>query len=73
MHVILSNQGVPDNKNKSMSDKHNKVNRRQFMGQCAHTLGSMSIMGLLLGSYSRQSVSTPAWAIRPPGAIAEDD
>ena len=22
---------------------------------------------------SKQSVSTPAWAIRPPGAIAEDD
>ena len=57
----------------SMSGMQNKVNRRQFMGQCAHTLGSMSIMGLLLGSYSRQSVSTPAWAIRPPGAIAEDD
>ena len=33
----------------------------------------MSILGLLLGSYSKQSVSTPAWAIRPPGAIAEED
>ena len=54
----------------SMGGIQNKVNRRQFIGQCAHTVGSMSILGLLLGSYSKQSVSTPAWAIRPPGAIA---
>ena len=56
-----------------MSDKQNTLNRRQFIGQCAHTVGSMSIMGLLLGSYSKQSVATPAWAIRPPGAIAEEE
>ena len=56
-----------------MSEKHNKLNRRQFIGQCAHTVGSMSILGLLLGSYARQSASTPARAIRPPGAIAEED
>ena len=33
-----------------MSGIQNKVNRRQFIGQCAHTVGSMSILGLLLGS-----------------------
>ena len=53
-----------------MSDR---VNRRQFIGRCVHTAGSMGILGLLLGSYARQSVSTPARAIRPPGAIAEED
>jgi len=56
-----------------MSDKENRISRRRFMGQCTHTVGSMSILGLLLGIYSEQSISTPAWAIRPPGAISEED
>lgn len=33
----------------------------------------MSIVGLLLGVYSRQSAATPPWAIRPPGALPEND
>ena len=55
------------------SNMSDRLNRRQFIGQCAHTAGSMSILGLLLGTYARQSASTPARAIRPPGAIAEED
>ena len=47
------------------------ASRRQFMGRCLQTAGGFSLIGLLLGTYSRQSVSTPAWAIRPPGAIDE--
>ena len=50
-----------------------KLGRRQFLGRCAQAAGSVSIIGLLLGTYSEQSKSTPAWALRPPGAIEEDD
>jgi ferredoxin-type protein NapG len=31
------------------------------------------VIGLLLGAYSRQARALPAWAVRPPGAIAEED
>ena len=54
-----------------MNSKH--LNRRQFLGQCAHTAGSVSIIGLLLGAYSERSASLPAWAIRPPGALPETE
>ena len=36
------------------SNVSDKLNRRQFIGQCAHTVGSMSIVGLLLGTYARR-------------------
>lgn len=49
------------------------IDRRQFLGRCVHAAGSVSIIGLLLGTYSEHSKATPAWAIRPPGAIDEDD
>ena len=41
-----------------MSGIQNKVNRRQFMGQCAHTVGSMESMG----SDSIDISATPARA-----------
>lgn len=47
--------------------------RRRFLRNSVQAAGSVSIIGLLLGTYSEQSKSLPAWAIRPPGAIAEDD
>lgn len=55
-----------------MGDKTD-IDRRQFLGRCVQAAGSVSIVGLLLGTYSEQSKSLPAWAIRPPGAIDEDD
>jgi len=50
---------------------NNQLDRRQFLGRCVQAAGSVSIIGLLLGTYSEQSKSLPAWAIRPPGAIDE--
>jgi ferredoxin-type protein NapG len=55
-----------------MKDKQT-LDRRQFLGRCAQAAGSVSIIGLLLGTYSEQSKSLPAWAIRPPGAIDEHE
>ena len=43
------------------------------MGRCVQAAGSVSIIGLLLGTYNEGAKATPAWAIRPPGAIDEDD
>ena len=45
--------------------------RRQFLSTMTRTVGSMTLLGLGLGLYSRQSVSLPAHAIRPPGVSNE--
>src|SRR5574341_50663 len=47
--------------------------RREFLGSCAGLIGATGVIGLLLGAYSQQARALPAWAIRPPGAIAEED
>lgn len=39
----------------------------------ARTAGTVTLLGLGIGLYSRQSVSLPADAIRPPGALPEPD
>jgi len=49
------------------------VNRRQFMGNLLRTACGVGLMGMGLGMYSRQASSLPAMAIRPPGAIPEDE
>lgn len=54
-------------------DGSNKPGRRQFVASCLGMAGSAGVLGLLLGTYSEQSKARPAWAIRPPGALAEDD
>lgn len=53
--------------------EQNSIDRRQFLGRCVQAAGSVSIIGLLLGTYSEDSKALPAWAIRPPGAIDEED
>jgi ferredoxin-type protein NapG len=55
------------------TDKQTQRERRQFLSTMTRTVGSMSLLGLGLGLYSRQSVSLPADAIRPPGAGSEED
>jgi len=58
---------------KSPSDSEpDYLSRRQFIGRCAQAAGSVSLIGLLLGTYSQQSKSLPTAALRPPGAIAEE-
>jgi ferredoxin-type protein NapG len=50
-----------------------QLDRREFLGRCAQAAGSAGVVGLMLGTYSEQSKSTPAWAIRSPGAIDENE
>lgn len=47
--------------------------RRKFLLDSARAAGGATIVALGLGLYSRQSVSLPASAIRPPGALDEKD
>ncbi|RLA08318.1 MAG: ferredoxin-type protein NapG [Gammaproteobacteria bacterium] len=47
--------------------------RRQFLKDSGRTLGIVTLFALGLGIYSRQSHSLPAEALRPPGALEEDD
>ena len=56
-----------------MSDATGPVSRRKFIQGCAGLAGASGVLGLLLASYSKQSKALPAWALRPPGALPEDD
>lgn len=56
-----------------MSDDASPPGRRRFIQGCAGLAGSAGVLGLLLASYSEQSKALPAWAIRPPGALPEED
>lgn len=47
--------------------------RRKFLANIARTAGGVAMLGLGLSMYTRQSLSLPAQAIRPPGAGAEED
>jgi len=49
------------------------VNRRQFVGNLLRTACGVGLMGMGLGMYSRQASSLPAMAIRPPGALPEEE
>lgn len=47
--------------------------RRGFLVDMARTVCGVALLGLGVGLYSRQAASLPAEAIRPPGALAEND
>ena len=47
--------------------------RRKFLLDSARAGGAAALVALGVGLYSRQSVSLPASAIRPPGALNEED
>lgn len=51
---------------------HDPDRRRVLIGG-AQAAGAVSLIGLLLGSYGEQAASRPIGALRPPGALAEDD
>jgi len=53
--------------------KSKGVNRRQFIGNMLRTACGAGLMGLGLGMYSRQASSLPAMAVRPPGALPEEE
>ena len=56
-----------------MAEEAKSPGRRQFVASCIGMAGSAGVLGLLLGTYSEQSKARPAWAIRPPGALPEED
>jgi ferredoxin-type protein NapG len=60
-----------------MSDSGNGqsrgVNRRQFLGSALKTACGVGLVGVGLGFYSKQADSLPALAIRPPGALPEEE
>ncbi|MBO1113975.1 ferredoxin-type protein NapG [Bordetella petrii] len=47
--------------------------RRQFLQHSAAAIGGACAVALGLGLYTRQAGSLPATALRPPGALAEDE
>ncbi len=57
----------------SEKGKAKGVNRRKFLVDMAKTACGVSLMGMGLGLYSKQASSLPAQAIRPPGALPEDE
>ena len=46
--------------------------RRLFLTRSVQAAGSVSLVGFLLGAYNKQVEANPVAAIRPPGAIDED-
>ena len=50
-----------------------KVTRRQFLAGTVGAACAAGLAGLGLLSYTRQASSLPAYAIRPPGALDEND
>lgn len=46
--------------------------RRRFLQEATRSVGIVTLLGLGLGIYSRQSQSLPAEALRPPGALSEE-
>lgn len=55
-----------------MNTKTANAARRRFLVDMARTAGGVALFGLGVGLYSRQSAALPAQAIRPPGALPED-
>ncbi len=49
------------------------LSRRKFLGDTLKTACGAGLLGLGMGTYSRQVESMPAWVIRPPGALPEDE
>jgi len=49
------------------------LNRRRFLIETAITACGVSFFGAGLALYARQASSLPAYAIRPPGALSEED
>ncbi len=47
--------------------------RRKFILDSARAAGAATMVALGVGLYSRKSVSLPATALRPPGALDEED
>lgn len=49
------------------------LSRRQFLTDTARTACAVGLLGLGIGSFSRRAGALPADALRPPGALPEED
>ena len=63
----MSTQPTPAQRSASLNS------RRKFLLDSARAAGAATLVAFGVGLYSRQSVSLPASAIRPPGALDEAD
>ncbi len=50
-----------------------RPSRRRFLADMAATACGVGLLGMGIGLYSRQARSLPATAIRPPGALPEEE
>lgn len=57
----------------SVQSKQINTSRRRFIQETARTVCGVSLLGLGLGVYSRQTHSLPATALRPPGVKTEEE
>lgn len=57
-----------------MAEKtHSKINRRQFLSGIMRTAAGVSLVGMGLGIHAQRASALPATALRPPGALPEED
>ena len=49
------------------------LTRRRFLADTAKTACGVSLLGLAIGLHAQEAKSLPATAVRPPGALPEDD
>ncbi len=65
--------GAPPKTPRDKRPVKRKVNRRKFLTDMAKTACGVSLFGLMTGVNSKQSAALPSHAIRPPGALHEND
>ena len=58
---------------KTSPEKPGSAARRRFLVDLMRTAAGVGLLGMGLGIYSKRAASMPAWAIRPPGALPEED
>ena len=66
----MSKPSIPDGKK---APQPVKPSRRKFFKDTAGIAGSAGLLTLGVGLYARQSQTLPATALRPPGALPEED
>jgi len=64
---------MADSEHKSEREAPRSTTRRRFLTDGARLAGSALVVGLGLGFFARQAKSLPPTAIRPPGALPEND
>ncbi len=60
-------------RSKGGKERNEALSRRRFLADTARAACSVGLLGLGIGLYSQRANSLPALAIRPPGALDEDN